>query len=220
MNALAAADRASEWRKLTALVPDSVSSPITRRVYNLGLDELIAWFTEAPRPAGFTKATVMVWRVALEARGLRMLHVQGHGLFEIADQLHCQGFSHDPASNPENHLYTPARTMERTLIESELRDATIENKPVHAPGSLPSHPAQDLDAPPARRRTGIGCHHLQGTGHQPHPCARSDPPTGERRTFGSGARAWRSGDHARPGRYPGPLRNARGTGGTGLSLIH
>jgi site-specific recombinase XerD len=51
-------------------VLDSVSSPITRRVYNLGLDEFIAWYTEAPRPAGFTKATVMAWRVALEARKL------------------------------------------------------------------------------------------------------------------------------------------------------
>src|SRR5580700_2656055 len=70
MNALVVADRASEWRRLKALVLDSVSSPITRRVYNLGLDEFIAWFTEAPRPAGFTKATVTAWRVALEARKL------------------------------------------------------------------------------------------------------------------------------------------------------
>ena len=70
MNALVVTDRASEWRRLKALVLDSVSSPITRRVYNLGLDEFIAWFTEEPRPAGFTKATVTAWRVALEARRL------------------------------------------------------------------------------------------------------------------------------------------------------
>jgi hypothetical protein len=70
MNALVVADRASEWRRLKALVLDSVSSPITRRVYNLGLDEFIAWFSLEPRPAGFTKATVTAWRVALEARGL------------------------------------------------------------------------------------------------------------------------------------------------------
>src|SRR6202051_4874787 len=70
MTALVVTDRASEWRRLKALVLDSVSSPITRRVYNLGLDEFIAWFTEAPRPAGFTKATVTAWRVALEARKL------------------------------------------------------------------------------------------------------------------------------------------------------
>jgi hypothetical protein len=50
-------------------VLDSVSSPITRRVYNLGLDEFFAWYREEPR-AGFTKATVAAWRVALEARGL------------------------------------------------------------------------------------------------------------------------------------------------------
>ena len=36
MNALVLADRAADWRRLKALVLDSVSSPITRRVYNLG----------------------------------------------------------------------------------------------------------------------------------------------------------------------------------------
>src|ERR1700731_2540829 len=70
MNEIVVADRISEWRRLKALGLDSVSSPITRRVYNLGLDEFIAWYTEAPRPAGFTKATVTAWRVALEARKL------------------------------------------------------------------------------------------------------------------------------------------------------
>src|SRR6476660_4061720 len=61
--------RAAEWQKLKALVLDSVSSPITRRVYNLGLDEFFEWFGQEPRP-GFSKATVAAWRVALEARGL------------------------------------------------------------------------------------------------------------------------------------------------------
>jgi hypothetical protein len=42
---------------LKALVLDSVSSPITRRVYNLGLGEFIAWFAQEPLAAGFTKAT-------------------------------------------------------------------------------------------------------------------------------------------------------------------
>src|SRR5580658_85653 len=70
MNELVVTDRASDWHRLKALVLDSVSSPITRRVYNLGLDEFIAWFAEEARPAGFTKATVTAWRVALEARRL------------------------------------------------------------------------------------------------------------------------------------------------------
>jgi hypothetical protein len=59
----------NQWHKLKALVLDSVSSPITRRVYNLGLDEFFEWYEREPRP-GFTKATVCAWRVALEARGL------------------------------------------------------------------------------------------------------------------------------------------------------
>ncbi|HEY1205114.1 MAG: tyrosine-type recombinase/integrase [Bryobacteraceae bacterium] len=69
MNELTLANRASDWHRLKALVLDSVSSPITRRVYNLGLDEFIAWYGQAPRP-GFTKATVNAWRTELEARGL------------------------------------------------------------------------------------------------------------------------------------------------------
>ncbi len=48
---------------------DSVSSPITRRVYNLGLNEFIAWYIAEPR-SGFTKALVSAWRVTLETRGL------------------------------------------------------------------------------------------------------------------------------------------------------
>src|SRR5580698_1257050 len=70
MNEIIVVNRATEWNRLKSLVLDSVSSPITKRVYNLGLDEFIAWFAAAPRPAGFSKATVAAWRVALEARGL------------------------------------------------------------------------------------------------------------------------------------------------------
>src|SRR5664279_4768941 len=69
MNEMVLANRAADWHRLKALVLDSVSSPITRRVYNLGLDEFFAWYSQEPRP-GFTKATVAAWRVALEARGL------------------------------------------------------------------------------------------------------------------------------------------------------
>ena len=54
---------------MKALVLDSVSSLITRRVYNLGPDEFIAWYGLEPRP-GFTKASVNAWRMAVEARGL------------------------------------------------------------------------------------------------------------------------------------------------------
>jgi integrase len=69
MNDLAVVDKSVDWCRLKALVLDSVSSPITKRVYNLGLDEFFSWHGQEPRP-GFTKATVAAWRVALEARGL------------------------------------------------------------------------------------------------------------------------------------------------------
>jgi hypothetical protein len=66
MNELIVADRASEWSRLKSLVLDSVSSAITRRVYNFGLDEFIARFGQKPRPGGFTRAVVTAWRVALD----------------------------------------------------------------------------------------------------------------------------------------------------------
>src|SRR6267154_3008640 len=69
MTELIVVEKLAEWQRLKALVLDSVSSPITRRVYNMALDEFIEWYREAPRP-GFTKATVSAWRVSLEARGL------------------------------------------------------------------------------------------------------------------------------------------------------
>jgi site-specific recombinase XerD len=68
MNDLIAIQKIAGWDKLKTLVLDSVSSPITKRVYNMALDEFLGWFQQAPRP-GFTKATVSAWRVSLEARG-------------------------------------------------------------------------------------------------------------------------------------------------------
>jgi site-specific recombinase XerD len=69
MNDLIVAEKIAQWQKLKALVLDSVSSPITKRVYNMALDEFMGWFRQEPRP-GFTKATVSAWRASLEARGL------------------------------------------------------------------------------------------------------------------------------------------------------
>src|SRR6266852_5210769 len=74
MNELVLANRAADWLRLKMLVLDSVSSPITKRVYNLGLDEFFEWFGREAR-TGFTKATVSAWRVALEARGLGSISI-------------------------------------------------------------------------------------------------------------------------------------------------
>jgi len=69
MTDLIAVEKIAQWQKLKTLVLDSVSSPITKRVYNMALDEFMDWFRQAPRP-GFTKATVSAWRVSLEDRRL------------------------------------------------------------------------------------------------------------------------------------------------------
>jgi integrase/recombinase XerD len=44
MNELAVVDKGADWRRLKSVGLDSVSSPITKRVYNLGLDEFFAWY--------------------------------------------------------------------------------------------------------------------------------------------------------------------------------
>src|SRR5271154_4035560 len=69
MNDLVAVEKTAQWEKLKALVLDSVSSPITKRVYNMALNEFMVWFRQEPRPS-LTKATVSAWRASLEARGL------------------------------------------------------------------------------------------------------------------------------------------------------
>jgi len=70
MNDLVVVEKIAQWQRLKALVLDSVSSPITRRVYSMALDEFLAWFRKEPRPGGFCKATVSAWRASLETRGL------------------------------------------------------------------------------------------------------------------------------------------------------
>lgn len=71
MNDLVLANRSGDWHRFKSLVLDSMSSPITRRVYNLALDEFIAWFGLEPRP-GFIKASVNAWSGALEPRAHRL----------------------------------------------------------------------------------------------------------------------------------------------------
>jgi hypothetical protein len=42
MNELIAIQKIAGWERLKTLVLDSVSSPITKRVYNMALDEFLA----------------------------------------------------------------------------------------------------------------------------------------------------------------------------------
>jgi site-specific recombinase XerD len=70
MNDLIVAEKIAQWQRLKALVLDSVSSPITKRVYSMALDEFLTWFRQEPRPGGFCKATVSAWRSSLEERSL------------------------------------------------------------------------------------------------------------------------------------------------------
>jgi hypothetical protein len=44
MTDLIAVQKIAGWEKLKMLVLDSVSSPITKRVYNIALGESLSWF--------------------------------------------------------------------------------------------------------------------------------------------------------------------------------
>src|ERR1039457_3086174 len=69
MNELTIVEKTNEWRRMKSLVLDSVSSPITKRVYNMALHEFFDWYRLEPRP-GFAKAPVNAWRGSLDERGL------------------------------------------------------------------------------------------------------------------------------------------------------
>ncbi len=70
MNDLIVVEKDAQWQRLKALVLDSVSSPLTKRVYSMALDEFLSWFHQEPRPGGFCKATLSAWRASLETRRL------------------------------------------------------------------------------------------------------------------------------------------------------
>ena len=69
MNELAVVNKGADWRRLKALVLHSVSSPVTKRVYNLGLDEFFAWYVQEPRPGFYRGAR---GRLARRVRGPRV----------------------------------------------------------------------------------------------------------------------------------------------------
>ena len=68
MTDLIVVPQTNQWHKVKALVLDSVSSPITKRVYNLGLDQFFAWVRPGAA-ARLHQATVSALRVALEEPG-------------------------------------------------------------------------------------------------------------------------------------------------------
>jgi hypothetical protein len=51
MNDLIVVEKIAGWEKLKALVLDSVSSLITKRVYNMALNEFLAGFSSSRAPA-------------------------------------------------------------------------------------------------------------------------------------------------------------------------
>jgi site-specific recombinase XerD len=67
--ALVRAEKDEAWTRIKSLVLDSVTSPHSKRAYEQALDAFERWCAQTGA-AGFTKATVQVYRSALEAAGL------------------------------------------------------------------------------------------------------------------------------------------------------
>jgi hypothetical protein len=67
MSELIAVPKIAQWQKLKMLVPDSVSSPITKRVHDMALDGVLQ-LVPAGASAGFlVKVRMMSWRCSASA---------------------------------------------------------------------------------------------------------------------------------------------------------
>jgi len=67
MSELVRYDRA-QWERLKALALDSVTSPHSRRAYESGLNDFLAWYRAESRPP-ISRAVVNSYKAQLEARG-------------------------------------------------------------------------------------------------------------------------------------------------------
>jgi site-specific recombinase XerC len=61
--------REHEWKIVTNLVLDGISSCYTLRAYSQALEEFLIWFRDEPNRQ-FNKATVQKYRSELETKGL------------------------------------------------------------------------------------------------------------------------------------------------------
>src|ERR1022692_1679666 len=69
MGSTGLAFREDEWKIVTNLVLDGISSCHTRRAYSQALEEFLIWFHDEPNRQ-FNKATVQKYRTELETKGL------------------------------------------------------------------------------------------------------------------------------------------------------
>ena len=115
MTDLISLEKIAQWQKLKTLVLDSVSSPITKRVYNMALDEFIGWFQQAPRP-GFTKAS----RAGPAGRDSEFT-LQGYTLRGIAATLNSRGFR--TRRGTEWRLESVARVVKQSALPPHAKTA-------------------------------------------------------------------------------------------------
>jgi site-specific recombinase XerD len=69
MGSTGIAVREDDWKIVTDLVLDGISSHHTRRAYSQALEEFLIWFRDEPNRQ-FSKATVQKYRAELETKGL------------------------------------------------------------------------------------------------------------------------------------------------------
>ena len=122
MNDLISLEKIAQWQKLKTLVLDSVSSPITKRVYNMALDEFMGWFQQSPR-RGFTKATVSAWRVSLEDRrfGSSSITIRMSAIRKLAARRVEKGRSYDSILDLGSCCGCPNRRFRDTVFRTHPR---------------------------------------------------------------------------------------------------
>ena len=94
MNNLIAVQKIAGWQKLKTLVLDSVSSPITKRVYNMALDEFLGWF-QHPTVRGVPTRVVCV---RLRNTATQRPHAPNHVFQDGVDQGPQEGRRKGPVA--------------------------------------------------------------------------------------------------------------------------
>jgi hypothetical protein len=134
MNDLVVVEKIAGWEKLKALVLDSVSLPITKRVYNMARDEFLIWFQQAPRP-GFTKVTESAWRVSLEAlTGGQRRHGYAQEEGFLAKAMSADSVPERTESNRDPHVWGKVTGCVATRCPRELVVATDVRRRVGSRG--------------------------------------------------------------------------------------
>ena len=148
--------------KLKTLVLDSVSSPITKRVYNMVLDE-ISEVVPAGCPPGFAEAIVSAWRASLEDRRLgsssivirmsaiRKLAAEGCGL--LRSEVAALTFSRPTEKLMQPGTCDGSRRVDRSGMCSPSERRSLKTRHVQSHDGVDQGPRKGQGESPVARQS-------------------------------------------------------------------